>query len=149
MEYTGSYSTALAEWCHSKQITFVYLHPQDVKNAGARGRNKTDKEDEQFIADYVYTMREKLTPSAPESPTIKRLRQQRNVRQTAVRTRTKYQNLVKTVMTIASDESIATNYKLLTSLPGIGMVNALMTIIATGNFTRFQTARQYAKFSCV
>lgn len=177
MEHTGSYSTALAEWCHSKKITFVYLHPLDVKNAGARGRNKNDKTDAQFIADYVYTMREKLSPCEPEAPIIKRLRQLRNERQSAVRTKTMYLNLVKTMtdkdsirrmekliahlsalikdieesikQTIASDELVATNYRLLTSLPGIGLVNALMTIVATGNFTRFQTARQYAKFSCV
>ena len=57
MEHTGSYSNALAEWCFKKGITFVLLHPLDVKNAGARGRNKTDKTDAQFIADYAYTMR--------------------------------------------------------------------------------------------
>ncbi|MDE6265014.1 MAG: IS110 family transposase, partial [Paramuribaculum sp.] len=50
---------------------------------------------------------------------------------------------------IKSDDSINTNYELLTSIPGIGLVNAIVTIISTGNFTRFQTARQYAKFTCV
>ena len=177
MEHTGTYCTALAEWCHKKNIVFVFLHPLDVKNAATTGRNKTDKEDAQFIADYVYTMREKLSPSSPESPTIKRLRQLRNERQIVVRSRTAFLNLVKTLtdkasvtrtnktiatfnaqikdiekqlqMVIASDESVSKNFKLLISIPGIGMINAVMTIIATGNFTRFQTARQYAKFSCV
>lgn len=177
MEHTGVYSNALAEWCFKKDITFVLLHPLDVKNAGARGRNKNDKADAQFIADYVYTMREKLTPSTPEAPIIKKLRQLHNERQLAVRTRASYLNQVKTVTDsvtrhrmekltdifteqikaienqikkeIKSDDAINTNYELLTSIPGIGLVNALITIIATGNFTRFQTARQYAKFSCV
>ena len=177
MEHTGSYSVALSEWCHKKKVAFVLLHPLDVKNAGARGRNKTDKIDAQFIADYVYTMREKLTPSTPESNTIKRLRQLRNERQIVVRSRTAYLNFIK-VQTdhasvarikkaielfdkqvkdierqikdvLASDDSVRKNYDLLVSIPGIGMINAIMTIIATGNFTRFQTARQYAKFSCV
>ena len=177
MEHTGSYSTALAEWCNKKKIVFVFLHPMDVKNAGARGRNKTDKVDSLFIADYVYTMREKLTPSVPESPIIKCLRQLRNERQIVVRSRTAFLNLIKTLTdkasvararrtivsllaqikeiekqiqaVIASDEQVNKNFKLLVSIPGIGLINALMTIIATGNFTRFQTARQYAKFSCV
>ena len=177
MEHTGVYSNALSEWCYKKGITFVVLHPLDVKNAGARGRNKNDKVDAQFIADYVYTMREKLTPSKPESPVIKKLRELRNERYLAVRTRTSYLNQLKTiddsatrrrmekmVTTIAvqikaieteikkvieADQQINNNYKLLISIPGIGLVNALTTIIATGNFTRFQTARQYAKFSCV
>lgn len=177
MEHTGSYSNALAEWCFAKGITFVLLHPMDVKNAGARGRNKTDKTDAQFIADYAYTMREKLSPSKPECPSIKKLRELRNERQLAVRARTAYLNQMKNVTekstlrrmekvaasfaeqiksteaairtTIEADHLIKKNYDLLVSIPGIGMINALMTIIATGNFTRFQTARQYAKFSCV
>lgn len=177
MEHTGSYSTALAEWCSKKKITFVFVHPLDVKNYGAKGRNKTDKADSQFIADYVYTMREKLSPSEPEAPAIKRLRQLRNERQMAVRARTAYINLSKSFSgeantkriekmvatfnaqvklieaeikkVIESDQEIHRNYRLLVSIPGIGLVNAVMTIIATCNFTRFQTARQYAKFSCV
>ena len=177
MEHTGVYSNALAEWCSKKGIAFVLLHPLDVKNAGARGRNKNDKTDAQFIADYTYTMREKLTPSSPEAPIIKKLRQLHNERQLAVRARTSYLNQMKTVTDsatkrrmekvaetfnvqikaienvikkeIESDQAVKINYGLLISIPGIGPVNALMTIIATGNFTRFQTARQYAKFSCV
>ncbi len=177
MEHTGVYSNALAEWCFKKGVTFVLLHPLDVKNAGCRGRNKTDKVDAQFIADYVYTMREKLTPSQPEASVIKRLRELRNERQLAVRARTAYLNQFKTVTdhstlkrmekmadsftaqinaiekeikkVIDSDSQIKRTYDLLISVPGIGLVNALATIVATGNFTRFQTARQYAKFSCV
>lgn len=177
MEHTGSYSESLAQWCFKKGITFVLLHPLDVKNAGGRGRNKTDKIDAQFIADYVYTMREKLAPSSPEAPVIRKLRQLRNERDLAIRTRTSYLNQLKTVTdktvlqrmkkvidslnaqvkaietairtVVESDAEIKKNYELLTSIPGIGMQNAVMTIIATGNFTRFQTSRQYAKFCCV
>lgn len=177
MEHTGTYSNALAEWCFKRKVTFVMLHPLDVKNACSRGRNKTDKADAQFIADYAYTMREKLTPSEPEAPVIKRLRELFNERRLAVKSRTAYLCQIKTVgdktarkriermadsfleqikaieaairQTIESDESISENYRLLVSIPGIGPVNAVRTIISTGNFTRFQTARQYAKFCCV
>ena len=97
MEHTGVYSNALAEWCFKKGITFVILHPMDVKNSCTRGRNKTDMVDAQYIADYVYTMREKLEPSTPEAPVIKKLRQLRNERQLTVRTRTSYINQMKTV----------------------------------------------------
>lgn len=177
MEYTGVYSNELSEWCFKKGITFVMLHPLDVKNAGARGRNKTDKIDSQYIADYVYTMREKLTPSLPEAPIIKKLRELRNERQLAVRARTSYLCQMKTVTDkhiiarmekianvfnqqiksieaailalIRSEDSLNRNCNLLLSIPGVGLINAITTIIATGNFTRFQTARQYAKFSCI
>lgn len=177
MEHTGVYSNAFSEWCHKKKYTFVILHPLDVKNACSRGRNKTDKVDAQFIADYVHLMRERLEPSTPESPITKKLRQLYNERALAVKTRTMFMAQSKTVedrgslkrvekiidmlsaqikaieseikAVISSDEKVKKTYVLLTSIPGIGLVNAVKTIIATDNFTRFQTARQYAKFACV
>lgn len=45
---------------------------------------------------------------------------------------------------IGADQSMATNYALLTSIKGIGNVNAISTIIQTNNFEAFETARQYA-----
>lgn len=45
---------------------------------------------------------------------------------------------------IERDPSIAKNYKLLTSIKGIGDINAISTIIHTNNFEAFETARQYA-----
>ena len=45
---------------------------------------------------------------------------------------------------IKADESIYNSYKLITSVKGIGLVNAVNTIVYTNNFTSFQTARQYA-----
>jgi transposase len=177
MEHTGSYSVPFGEWLHKHKITFCMLHPTEVKNACSRGRNKTDKVDSQFIADHVYTMREKLSPSQPEPPVIKRLRELRSERDLAVKARTAYINHLKTKglstskarinkmvsaldaqvkaiekeirETIKSDDAINKNYNLLLSVPGIGPINAVVTIIATGNFTRFQTSRQYAKFCCI
>lgn len=45
---------------------------------------------------------------------------------------------------INGDETLLKNYALLTSIKGIGKVNAISTIIHTDNFSAFQTARQYA-----
>ena len=177
MEHTGIYSESLSRWCDNKHLAFVLLHPLDVKNASARGRNKTDKVDAQFIADYLYTMREKLQASSVEPEAINHLRQLYNERRLAVRARTSYLNQIKTVSDpgtikrmrgiieqlsreigliekdlikqIEDEKDIRTNFNLLMSIPGIGLINAVLTIIATGNFTRFQTARQYAKFCCV
>lgn len=177
MEHTGIYSEGLSHWCKDNAIAFVMLHPLDVKNACSRGRNKTDKIDSQFIADYVYTMREKLEPSDVEPESINRLRQLYNERKLAVKARTAYLNQIKTadmpavrkrmekmiahitgqiseiekeiLRQINEDKGLKTNYQLLLSIPGIGMINAVLAIVSTGNFTRFQTARQYAKFCCV
>lgn len=47
---------------------------------------------------------------------------------------------------IQTDQKILTNYKILSSIKGIGDVNALMTIAFTENFTCFKNARSYAVY---
>lgn len=55
------------------------------------------------------------------------------------------QSLEKQMMQIIeADSAIHENYKLVTTIKGIGLVNAANTIVYTNNFTSFQTARQYA-----
>ena len=48
--------------------------------------------------------------------------------------------------TTETDEKMRTNYHLLLSVDGIGVVNAINTIIATHNFEMFDNARQYASY---
>lgn len=43
-----------------------------------------------------------------------------------------------------NQEDIATNYELVTSVKGVGMITAISLIIYTDNFSRFQEARQLA-----
>lgn len=50
---------------------------------------------------------------------------------------------------IESDEAVRKNYGLLTSIVGIGTVNAVTTIVHTENFTSFDNARQYACYVSV
>lgn len=47
---------------------------------------------------------------------------------------------------VEADKAIKTNYELLTSIRGIGMVNALMTIAYTENFVCFSNPRSYAVY---
>lgn len=47
---------------------------------------------------------------------------------------------------IETDAAIKTNFHLLTSIKGIGMVNAMMTIAYTENFTCFPNPRSYAVY---
>jgi transposase len=47
---------------------------------------------------------------------------------------------------VAGDADIRHNYKLLLTVPGIGYINAITTIVNTQNFTSFDNARQYACF---
>lgn len=47
---------------------------------------------------------------------------------------------------IEQDPQLFKNYRLLNSIKGIALVNAIVMIIHTGNFTRFDDARQYANY---
>jgi transposase len=44
---------------------------------------------------------------------------------------------------ISTDEAVEKNFKLITSIPGIGKVNGWMTIAYTDNFERFSDGRKY------
>lgn len=48
------------------------------------------------------------------------------------------------MLIISEDQEVKQNYDLATSVKGIGMVNAIAFIVTTNNFTRFESARQYA-----
>ncbi len=47
---------------------------------------------------------------------------------------------------IKANESLLANYRILTSIKGIGPINAWMTLAYTENFTSFADARKYAVF---
>ncbi len=53
---------------------------------------------------------------------------------------------VEMMKIIAGDEQMTLNYALITSIKGIGPVNALMTITYTENFTSFNNPRSYAVY---
>lgn len=45
---------------------------------------------------------------------------------------------------ISTDPAVSKNYNLISSIKGIGLVNAVSTIVYTNNFQSFETPRQYA-----
>lgn len=47
---------------------------------------------------------------------------------------------------VTADEKMNVNYKLITSIKGIGKINGLMTIAFTENFTSFDNPRSYAVY---
>jgi transposase len=55
----------------------------------------------------------------------------------------------ETIALIQTDQQILRNYQIISSIRGIGPVNALMTIAYTENFTSFHNARSYAVYAGV
>lgn len=177
MEHTGSCSDFAAEWLHSKGVTFVMLSPLAVKRWGPGSRAKTDVDDARVIADYLYTHREKLQPSSPVPAPIRRLRELRRARNLVVKSMCAAQHALgsffspeaksvleaaleaykqqvkeidkKLAKAVRADSDIAHNYALLTSIRGVGPVNAINAIVATRNFTTITDPRKYAKFAAV
>lgn len=45
---------------------------------------------------------------------------------------------------ITSDQEVSHNYELVRSVKGIGLINAISTVVYTNNFKSFETPRQYA-----
>ena len=53
---------------------------------------------------------------------------------------------IKLMEIVAKDELLSRNYKLITSIKGIGKINGLMTIAYTENFKSFDNPRSYAVY---
>jgi hypothetical protein len=45
---------------------------------------------------------------------------------------------------ISEDPAIKRNYDLISSVKGIGLINAINTVVYTNNFKAFETPRRYA-----
>lgn len=54
------------------------------------------------------------------------------------------ENQIETI--VSSNTELAANDKLLTSIPGIGLLNAVLLLCVTDNFTRFNDHRKFASF---
>lgn len=65
----------------------------------------------------------------------------------AVKMIEKTENCIRMLM--AADTEMSRNFRLITSIPGIGEVNGWMTIAYTENFERFTDARKYGAYSGV
>jgi transposase len=48
---------------------------------------------------------------------------------------------------IQSDDALTETYEPVSSIKGVALINTVAIIVATGNFTRFQTGRQFACYS--
>lgn len=94
-------------------------------------------------AGYQATLKERKHMYPTQSNDIINLSIEQKLKQNAKLIEALDQELM---LLIESDEMLKENYELLTSIRGIGMVNALMTIAYTENFECFTNARSYAVY---
>ena len=134
LEFTGYYSDALEQFLTRKKVSYTMLPTTVVKHYQRGTHDKNDKIDSAKIADYLFRF---------NGTECIKLHLQKLIDLYKAEIELVEQQIADVIV---QDEEIYTTYRLLTSIPGIGFVNAVNTIANTQNFTAFETARQYAKY---
>ena len=179
LEFTGYYSDELEQFLSKKQISYAMLPTTVVKHYQRGTHDKNDRIDSAKIADYLFRfngtecVKLRVLPSRAMQE-LKALKSERKFlvqhrvacenRLQVAKSRSEERHLQKLIDlykeevelvekqiedVVTSDEEIHTTFRLLTSIPGIGFVNAVNAIANTQNFTAFENARQYARYLAV
>ena len=153
-ENTGVYSLETAE-CLTSRGYFVWLEsPLQIKLSSGMRRGKTDPLDARMIAEYAFRHLDLAKMFAPDGEGLKKLRELHLTRRKLKECETALKNFsgsIRGASGTAADalRSVIAEIKAL-SVPGISWVSAAAIILDTRNFSRFQTARQYANHAgCV
>ena len=173
MEHTGFYSDGLQHFLDKKGYKYTMLEPAVIKHYPIQPREKNDRLDAAKIADYLFRFKDTIKLSRVPDKTMEKLRELHKERKFYVEDRVCYLNRKQVVgkeeakrldkmismldkqidsieekirEIIQKDESLMENYLYLTSITGIGFVNAVNAIVITRNFTAFKTARDYASY---
>ena len=176
LEFTGYYSDELELFLTDKGLDYTMLSTTVVKHYQRGTRDKNDRIDSAKIADYLFRFNgtECIKLRVLPSKAMQELKALKSERKFLVQQRVACENRLQVAKSkseekhlqklidlyreeidqvekqiadvVASDQEIYTTFRLLTSIPGIGFVNAVNTIANTQNFTAFETARQYAKY---
>ena len=128
--------------------SYAYLHREDIKLSQLATNNirklKALMAERKSLVVEIARCKAQLKEvgSHSSSPgTIKRTKELLEFLETQV------QDIEKDMaQTIDSDAELKNNYQLLLTISGIGIVNAVNTIVATHNFKMFDNARQYASY---
>lgn len=173
MEFTGFYCLEFQDFLERHKITYTMLKPAILKGYPFVPVDKDDTLDSQKLADVMARFTDRLQPYDLPSGKLLELQEMRRVRKELVNTRTRLelelQNTVsKNLGTmlrkqidglnedvhaiekdmedlVQSDNALMENYVLLRTVPSIGIVNAMNTLVLTRNFTMFENGRQYAR----
>ena len=179
-ENTGIYSLETAECLTSRKYFVWLENPLQLKLSSGIRRSKTDTLDARMIAEYAYRHQDKAKRFSPCGESLKKLRElhltRRKLKDCEVALKNFSGSLPKDSLPAAkalrkamesikesiralekeicgllmNDPEFKENASLAVTVPGISWVTASAIILDTRNFTRFNTARQYANHTgCV
>lgn len=179
MEHTGHYGLELCAFLERNNYEYCAVCPLVMKRTMGISRDKDDKIDSARIATYAFEKAYKMKPSKLASEDIMTLNRLQTERTMYIRERAKYkayisdkfnkkdstykrmslmveilsdqiEALEKEMQKIIQDNAeLSANYDLVTSVPGVGKVIAISTLVHTNNFKSFENARQYACYASV
>ena len=132
----------------SRIAYYAYLHREDIKESklasdSVRKLKSLLAERKSLVVEIARCKAQlkEVGAHTPESGTVKRTQALQVFLEAQVEAIEE-----EMTQTIECDEKLNKNYRLLLSVDGIGIVNAINTIIATHNFEMFDNARQYASY---
>ena len=132
----------------SRIAYYAYLHREDIKlsklaSDSVRKLKALIAERKSLVVEIARckSQLKEVGEHAPSAGTVKRTEALQEFLESQVESIEE-----EMAQTIEADEQMKTNYNLLLSVDGIGIVNAINTIIATHNFAMFDNARQYASY---
>lgn len=179
-ENTGMYSMEVVECFTQRKYLFWLENPLQIKLSSGIQRSKTDRLDARMIAEYACRHRDKAKGCTLPDKGLKKLRELHLTRRMLKECEVKLRNfsgstskasseaskalrkVMKAIMesvkslekeireTLMEEDEFKENTELALSVPGISWVTASAIILDTRNFTRFDSARQYANHTgCV
>ena len=129
----------IADFCytHRHKLTASRLPPDSLQRLKKLMSERDRYVNHKRMLEQTKTDMEQFDSETARSRTLKMLREVVTV----------IEEIEEEMLTlIQKDEALNRNYVLLTSIIGIGLVNAINTMVYTNNFEAFDNARQYACF---
>ena len=169
MEHTGRYGLPFLEAATAqKAVVWVEL-PVQIKKSQGMTRGKTDKWDAVRIARYAFRFSDKADLWKPMDKTVGKIKALQAKRDLLVKTHRQLNQedkndpafrkplavLKEAIETLdgkleqllLQDTELARQYRLLTSVPGIGLQTAVALIVTTRGFTRLTEKRKLSCYS--
>jgi transposase len=175
MEFTGGYEYRFIQFCESQAIAYCRIPGLEIKKSLGMTRGKNDQIDSFRIGRYGEEKIKRLEPSKPLNKNLlsfrKRMVREKasfestvkerkhmygarkndpliHISQAKIKADKKYilQIEQQIMELIKSHDGLLRNYRILTSIKGIGNVNAWMTLAYTENFISFTNPRPYAVY---
>ena len=151
-EHTGVYTNPLIAFADKKGLALSLTSPLDIKHSMGIARGKNDAVEAIMKLQYLLTERRQymrqrtalinLNSAMGKYETL----EARSRNESAIHHCEKLVKKVEEQMmaVLCTEPDVKRNFDLVSSVKGIGLINAINTVVYTNNFKAFETPRRYA-----